>query len=454
VEQLRRKGDALHVVVVGAGAAGLSAAWLLSQQHRVTLVEQEPRLGGHAHTAVVDDDADNPGIAVDTGFIVYNKRNYPNLVRWFEAMNVATENSDMSFAVSRDAGNFEYAGGPILGLFAQPSLLLRKRFWQMLRDLLRFYREAPKQIPAESTVSLGDYLKSGGYSQAFIDDHLMPFGAAVWSTSSANMLNYPAAAFIRFCDNHGLLKIVGRPQWLTVTEGSHNYVSAAQQAIEQAGGHILPNATALAVDRNDDGVDITLADGGHLRADHVVMATHADQALALLTKPAAQELEVLGAFSYDTNRAVLHSDSTVMPTRRAAWCRWNYVEQPGNDIAKVSVSYWMNKLQNLKTSRDYFVSLNPGIEPDPATVVRDTNYRHPIFNAATWQSQQQLWSLQGQQSTWFCGSYFGAGFHEDAVQSGFAVAEQLGGHARPWSLPNPSDRIVVHSGNDQHKITA
>jgi len=431
------------VVVVGAGAAGLSASWLLSKENKVTLVEQEPRLGGHAHSAFVNNDPSNADLTIDTGFIVYNELNYPNLVAWFKAMGVTTEDSNMSFAVSRDDGGFEYAGGPKLGLFVQPSLMLGTRFWRMLKDLLRFYKEAPNQIPEDSTLSLGDYLKAGGYSDAFVNDHLMPFGAAVWSTSRNNMLDYPAAAFIRFCDNHGLLKLSGRPQWRTVTGGSHHYVSAAKKTIESNDGDIRTDAVVSGIDRHKQGVTVTLTSGDVIEADHVVIATHADTALSLINSPDASETDLLSRFEYDKNHAVLHSDLSLMPKRKKAWCSWNYVEQENDDKARVSVSYWMNRLQNLKTERDYFVSLNPGVAPRPETVIRASDYEHPIFNASTWQAQQKLWSLQGVNRTWFCGAYFGAGFHEDAVQAGFAVAEQLGGEARPWNLENPSDRIVV-----------
>jgi len=218
----------MHIVVIGSGAAGLSAAWLLSKQHRVTLLEKDDRLGGHAHTASI---SGNSELKIDTGFIVYNEPSYPNLTRWFDAMNVKTEESDMSFAVSRDNGGFEYAGGPTFGLLAQPSLPLRLRFWRMLRDLVRFYRQAPQSIPTDSRQSLGEYLRDYNYSQEFIQDHLLPFGAAIWSTSKNKMLEYPAAAFIRFCDNHGLLKISNRPQWRTVSGGSEQYVNAVKDAL-------------------------------------------------------------------------------------------------------------------------------------------------------------------------------------------------------------------------------
>lgn len=445
-------GKVQRVAVVGAGAAGLSAAWLLSQSCEVSVYEQEPRLGGHAHTAFVNNGASQ--LEIDTGFIVYNEVNYPNLVAWFDAMSVETENSDMSFAVSRDSGAFEYAGGPALGLLAQPSIILKARFWRMIKDLLRFYKEAPQNIPHDSTQSLGEYLRAGGYSRSFIDDHLMPFGAAVWSTSRNNMLDYPAAAFIRFCDNHGLLKISGRPQWRTVTGGSHRYVQAAKAGVETNGGRFHTGSAVVAIERHGQGVTLTLSDGSTADADACLIATHADTALRLLNDPDAQETNLLGAFAYDTNCAVLHTDKRVMPKRRNAWCSWNYVEQENDDKARVSVSYWMNKLQNLKTDNDYFVSLNPGISPDPDKVVRASDYEHPIFNAHTWQSQQSLWALQGVRRTWFCGSYFGAGFHEDAVQAGFAAAESIAGRSRPWTLANPNDRIVVNPSNTQAQSAA
>jgi len=427
----------MHVAVIGSGAAGLSCAWLLAKNHHVTLLEQSQRLGGHAHTqSTTDTSAPN----IDTGFIVYNEPSYPNLTAWFKNMGVETESSNMSFAVSRDNGNFEYAGGPPLGLFAQPSLLFRSRYYSMLRDLIRFYRNARNQVSENSDESLGEFLRRRNYSRAFLDDHLMPFAAAIWSASTDTMLDYPAAAFIRFCDNHGLLQLTNRPQWRTVSGGSRNYVNKVKQAIGQS--NIKTNFSVKQVIRHDSGVVVESTSGDRVDADHVVIASHADQALAMLDAPAALESQYLGAFGYETNRAVLHSDNRFMPTRKRAWCSWNYVESKAMR-GKVCVSYWMNLLQNLASSTDYFVTLNPAIMPDAESVLSETEYQHPIFNSAAMAAQHKLWRLQGTQRTWFCGSYFGSGFHEDAVQSGFAVAEQLGSTLRPWELDAPSDRIVV-----------
>ena len=434
-----RSSNAQRIAVIGSGAAGLSAAWLLSKRHRVTLLEKDDRLGGHANS-VCTDDGDAP--VIDTGFIVYNEPSYPNLTRWFDTMGIATEKSNMSFSVSRDNGGFEYAGGPPLGLLAQPANLLRPRFYKMLGELLRFYREAPKHAHTGDQLSLGEYLKQGNYSQAFLDDHLMPFAAAIWSASPETLLDYPAAAFIRFCDNHGLLQLTNRPQWRTVTGGSVRYVEEVATAI--GSDMVKSQHCVVRVERHSGGVNVQCANGENLAYDQVVIATHANQALEMLATADAQEQALLSAFSYEKNRAILHTDRSFMPKRRSAWCSWNYVESKALHN-KVCVSYWMNRLQNLKNSKDYFVTLNPSVEPASRSVIAESDYEHPVFNAAAMTAQRALWQLQGRNRVWFCGSYFGSGFHEDAVQSGFAVAEQLGGEPRPWQLDNASSRIVVDS---------
>lgn len=419
----------LNVAVVGSGVAALSAAWLLSREHRVTLYEKAERLGGHSNTVVAG--AMGGEVAVDTGFICFNDATYPNLIALFEYLGVPTRATDMSFAVSRDQGRFEYAAP---GLFAQRRNLLRPRFWSMLGEILRFYRQAPVDLAGltDPQLTLGDYLKREGFSEAFREDHLLPMAAAIWSSPAHTLMDYPAEAFIRFCGNHGLLKLVGRPLWRTVEGGSRIYVERLAQAISD----IRLSCGVTAVRRTDKGVVVHDSQGGAARFDHVVIGAHADQALAMLAEPTARERQVLGAFRYSRNLTVLHTDQTLMPRRRRAWASWNYIGTDGG----LCVTYWMNRLQGIE-GQDLFVTLNPPRPPRPDTLLRSELYEHPIFNPAAIQAQKQLWSLQGQGGVWFCGAHFGAGFHEDGLQSGLAVAEQLGGVRRPWAVEDESGRI-------------
>ena len=429
----------LDIAVIGAGIAGLSAAWLLSKAHRVTLYEKEDRPGGHANTV----EADGAG-PVDTGFIVYNEPCYPNLVALFDRLGVRTRATDMSFAASLDGGRVEYAGSSLGTLFAQKSNLLRPRFWRMLADLLRFYREAPGLLadPLAETRTLGDVLDRGGYSDAFVRDHLLPMAAAIWSSPAEAMRDHPAAAFIRFCDNHGLLKIKGRPVWRTVEGGSRSYV---ERMLADMPGALRLNCAVEGITREEGRVLVRDRRGGVRAHDHVVIATHADQALALLDDAGEGERRLLGAFGYERNLAILHTDAALMPKRRAVWSSWNYLSRQGEggkDGDAICVTYWMNRLQGfLPPERDLFVTLNPSHPPREGSILRSVLYDHPIFGMEALAAQKRLWTLQGQRRTWFAGSYFGAGFHEDGVQAGLAVAEALGGLRRPWSVPNESGRI-------------
>ena len=348
-----------------------------------------------------------------------------------------TKASEMSFAVSLDDGDLEYAGTDLYSLFAQRTNLLRPRFWSMLRDLRRFYREAPAHARTMSPdLSLGRFLDAQGYSQAFQKDHLMPMAAAIWSASAETLRDYPALHFIRFCDNHGLLKFTDRPVWRTVDGGSREYVKKMTGDIQER----WFGRAARSVRRNADSVVIRTDDGSERTYDHAVLACHADQALALIEHPTTSEHTLLSSFLYTNNKAVLHGDARLMPKRQAVWASWNYLGR--RDRAdQLHVTYWMNRLQGLTGAPPLFLTLNPSAEPE--TILHEEIYHHPGFDTAAMQAQESLWSLQGRQRTWFCGAYFGAGFHEDGLQSGLAVAEQLGGVRRPWTVPNESGRITV-----------
>ncbi|KQY31170.1 NADH-ubiquinone oxidoreductase subunit 6 [Caulobacter sp. Root487D2Y] len=419
----------LKIAVVGSGVAALSSAWLLSQRHQVTVYEKADRLGGHSNTVTAP--TMEGEVAVDTGFICFNDATYPNLIALFKHLGVATRATEMSFAVSLDEGRFEYAAPR---LFAQRRNVVRPRFWSMLGEIMRFYRQAPIDLmgPMDPDLTLGGYLKREGFSEAFRDDHLLPMAAAIWSSPAHTLLDYPAEAFIRFCGNHGLLKLAGRPLWRTVEGGSRVYV----EHLARGFGDVRLERAVTAVRRTDHGVMIHDSQGGVACFDHVVIGAHADQALAMLAEPTVREAELLSAFRYSRNLTVLHTDAGLMPRRRSAWASWNYI---GADDG-LCVTYWMNRLQGL-TGQDLFVTLNPPRPPHPDTLLRSELYDHPIFNPAALRAQKQLWSLQGQGGVWFCGAHFGAGFHEDGLQSGLAVAEQLGGVRRPWTVENESGRI-------------
>ena len=450
-----RNGRRLKIAVVGTGIAGMSAAWLLSQRHDVTVYEAADRLGGHTNTLDVPTH-DGGSVPVDTGFIIYNELNYPNLVALFDHLGVETRRSDMSFAVSLDNGGLEYGSTNLKAVFAQRRNLLRPRFWSMLRDLQRFYKTAPLTVDeADQTITLGDYLARHGYGTAFKEDHLLPQASAIWSSDIEAIKDYPMASFTRFFANHGLLEIDinARPQWRTVTGGSRAYIPALTAPYAD---RIRLNAGVKAIVRTGAGVVVQDMSGYAEPFDHVVIAAHAPQALTMLAEPTAAEREVLGDIRYTPNTAMLHTDVSLMPRRRAAWSAWNYVGHTGG---RGEVTYWMNLLQGLTGPEQYMVSLNPppaGSKgaPKPETVISTQHYEHPVFDVAAGLAQRRLWSLQGARNTWFCGAYFGSGFHEDGLQAGLAVAEALGGVKRPWTVENESGRIFVDPPQAARQVKA
>jgi len=435
-------GRRQRIAVIGTGISGLSAAWLLHKSADITVYEQSQRIGGHTHTVDVEIGAGNT--PVDMGFIVYNEQAYPNLTALFAHLCVASQTTDMSLAVSLDNRRFEYGGGNLGQLFAQKRNLVNPRFWSMLRDLVRFYRTAPTHLDALAAngKSLGTYLEEHRYGDAFRDDHLLPMAAAIWSMPTSDVLEYPAHAFIQFHDNHGLLKLTNRPLWRTVTGGSKSYVDKLTSSFAD---RIRRGVGIVSVDRSSDGVMLHSSKGESERYDQVVIATHANQALEILADPTPDERNLLGSFRYNINQAVLHSDDRLMPKRPRAWASWNFIgDRHQGARTDLTVTYWMNSLQALPSDRPLFVTLNPNREICREKIYQSQAFEHPIVDAVAVDAQKQLWSLQGQLGVWYCGAYFGAGFHEDGLQSGLAVAEEISGRERPWRIPNESGRIHVH----------
>lgn len=443
LKRLDRSGnrDLGRVAVVGSGISGLAAAWLLSYSADVTLFEADERPGGHSNT--VDIPTDNGPLSVDTGFIVYNEQNYPNLTALFKYLDVPTAASDMSFAASLNGGDFEYSGTNLATMLGQRSNIVSLRFWTMLRDIVRFYRRAQQMSIAglSCEMTLGAFLDGKGYSRAFVEDHILPMGAAIWSTTASEMRDYPLAAFISFFKNHGLVNLGERPNWRTVDGGSREYVT---RLLADFDGKIRLGSPVARVERLPGAVEVQVKGEEPELFDYVVVATHANQALRMINGAQGDERELLGAFSYTKNEAVLHSDSNLMPRRKRVWSSWNYIsdsKQTGE--GQLCVTYWMNRLQNLKTSDPLFVTLNPIREIVDEKVFARINYEHPLFDRAAMEAQRDIWKLQGRGGVWYCGAHFGSGFHEDGIQAGLAVAEAISGVKRPWQVENESGRIHI-----------
>ena len=442
----------MRIAVVGSGISGLSAAWLLSSRHEVVLFDKDRRPGGHSNTLIAE--CPEGPVPVDTGFIVYNELNYPNLTALFSHLGVATQASNMSFAASLETGGnrrFEYSGAGMNGLFADRRNILSPRMWHMIADIVKLYRNAP-DLALQAGLDekpLGDFLREQGYSNALRDDHLLPMCAAIWSLPVERVEQFPALAFLRFFDNHGLMRLKGRPLWRTVSGGSREYV---RKVLEDFSGELRLGTGIARIERDPCGVTIFDAEGCRDRFDQVVIATHSDEALALLGDADEHERKLLGAMPYQRNIAWLHSDPSFMPNEKRVWASWNYMG--GGAGSPVCVSYWMNRLQALPTERQLFVTLNPSHAPDEASAIVRIEYDHPVFDVGALAAQRQLWKLQGCHRTWFCGAYFGSGFHEDGLQAGLAVAEELGGVTRPWTVDNQSGRISLAAGPAREILAA
>lgn len=438
------------IAIIGSGISGLGAAYLLARHHDVTVYEADHRPGGHSHT--VDLHVDGQRFGVDTGFLVFNERTYPLLCRLFGHLQVPVVKSDMSFSVQIAGTGLEWAGTNLDAVFAQRRNLFKPRFWGMLYDILRFNKSATRDLTNSALldISLGEYLTANGYGQSFRDDYLLPMAAAIWSCPTDQMLAYPFQTFVRFCHNHGLLQIMDRPTWMTIAGGSRTYVAMLIDALHGNGGQIRFESSVTKIERTADAVTVATADDC-CNYDHVLMACHSDQALQILGADATpEEQALLGAIRYQSNRAVLHTDASLLPKCRKAWSAWNYASpgavEKSPTPTPVSVSYLLNKLQPLPTDTPVIVTLNPWHEPDPARTFRQIHYAHPVFDGPAIAAQSAIKAISGQNRTLFAGAWLGYGFHEDGFASAVRAAAQLA-PLPDWLLgAQPSlNQIDLHS---------
>jgi predicted NAD/FAD-binding protein len=412
----------MRIAIVGSGVSGLVCAHLLRRKHQVTVFECDRRPGGHAHTVRVD--LPDETHEVDTGFLVYNERNYPGLIALFDQLGVPTKPSDMSFGVTDDISGIEWRGTSLSTVFAQRRNLARPAFLRMLADVVRFNRLARSLLdqPEDPTLTLSGLLEQGRWSRPFVDWYLIPMGSSIWSADPSTFLDMPAATFARFFDNHGLLTYGDQPSWRTVDGGSQRYVRAV---LAPLGDAVRLDCPVAKVTRQEDGVELH-SDAGLERFDQVVLATHSDQALELLSDPSPLEREVLGAIRYQPNRATLHTDERLLPKNRRAWASWNYhrlVDQP--DLA--TLTYRLASLQGIESSRELLVTLNRDDAIADDRVLASFDYAHPVFDPPAIAAQRRHHELNGQRRTWYAGAYWGYGFHEDGVQSALTVCRQLAG---------------------------
>lgn len=433
------------IAIVGSGISGSSCAWLLRDNYDVTLYEKNKIAGGH--TATVDIDYDGTPISVDTGFIVYNELNYPHLTALFEHLKVKTHDSDMSFALSRDLGKFEWGGRKLAMLFAQKSNIFRPEFLNMLREVFRFNKICVKDRDKGHLKgrSIGEYLIWRGFSPGFQNNYLMPMAAAIWSSSSNQMLEFPATHFVNFFDNHRLLHR-RRPTWRTVTGGARNYLNKLHHDL---GGRVKLNCGVEKVIRNDNKIEVSDSKGETCIYDEIVFACHTDQMINMLDKPTLAETQIATAIPYGANKVYLHRDETLMPKRKNVWASWNYLSSSKeSNNANVAVSYWMNRLQGIDDDKPLFVTLNPNRAPAKDLTFGEYNYDHPQFSKTAMIAQKSLENMQGQNSTWFTGAWTGSGFHEDGLRSAVNVANKLGCYA-PWQKPH--ENADLHS-DDERKL--
>ena len=406
----------MKIAVIGSGISGLSAAYFLSKHHNVDLYEQNDHFGGHSYTYDIKEEGKI--VPVDLGFIVFNELTYPNLINFFNELNIPFEKSNMSFSVSIKNTNVEYGGSGFNSIFANKLNLFNFNFLKMIREIISFYNYAPSILKSSiKNETLGDYLERSNQSKYFIEYHIIPMVAAIWSMPFSKAKEMPLKLFLNFFINHGLFRLKNRPQWYTVTNRSRAYVA---KILKKISGEIFKNYKISNIYRSDDNVRISIGDE-HLDYDQVVLACHADQSLKILNKPTEKEKEILNKFTYVPNRAFLHTDENLMPLRKKAWSSWNSITKG----SKTCVTYWLNKLQNLKTNKNYFLTLNPVEKIEENKVIKQEQFTHPYFNNENVSLQKDLHLLQGKKRTWFCGSYFGYGFHEDGLKSSMELIKKF-----------------------------
>ena len=398
----------MKLAVIGSGISGLSAAYHFSKNHKVDLFEQDDHFGGHSLTYDIKEE--DKVVPVDLGFIVFNEQTYPNLISFFRELDVPFEKSNMSFSVSVKDSNVEYGGSGLNAIFANKKNLLNLKFLKMINEIISFYKKAPSLLNHNlSEDTLGNYLEKSKLSKYFIEYHIIPMVAAIWSMPFEKAKDMPLKLFLNFFINHGLFKLKNRPQWYTVTNRSRAYVN---KVLEKISGEVFNNYKVSKILRSENNVRISIGNE-YLDYDHAILASHADQSLKILEEPTSEEDKILKRFSYVSNKAYLHIDENLMPLRKSAWSSWNSITKDN----RTCITYWLNKLQNLKTSKNYFLTLNPVEQINNNKILKKIDFTHPYFNKENVKLQKDLHKLQGKKRTWFCGSYFGYGFHEDGLKS-------------------------------------
>ena len=410
----------MKIAVIGSGISGLSSAYYLSKKHQVDLFEREDHFGGHSHT--LDLIIDKRKLAVDIGFIVFNHETYPNLINFFKEINVDIEKSDMSFSVSVENSKFEYCGRGLKGIFANKLNILNLKFIKMFIDIIRFYKNCDQIQKYEEKITLGEFLERNKWSEGFINYHLIPMVSAIWSMPPLEASKMPLKFFLKFFQNHGLFKLKKRPQWFTVTNRSRTYV---KKVLSKISGEYFKNYKVNKIKRLSNCVQIYY--GGNSEFfdyDKVVLATHADEALRLIETPTHQEKEILSNFKYKNNLAIIHTDEKLMPKNKATWSSWNSYVDP-NNLNKSSLTYWLNLLQNLKTEKNIFLTLNPIKNISEDKILKKVSFTHPYYDQVALDNQYKLKNLQNRENILFCGSYFGYGFHEDGIKSSIEMIKNL-----------------------------